>query len=157
LDRPDSDRELVSSFLAELIDVISADEYQKAFTILLSRGSASQGSLEKVTEKDVEMGNSSRPSNPTPSLGGPRVDPAMNAPDALSQVTPTTTVVDGPSSAHSTNTTMSYGVQVASRWRSSLLQPQSRIGSDSSPGDPSSPPSHLFHNQHPTTDEARAL
>lgn len=133
------------------------------FTILLSRSSASQGSLEKVTEMDVETGNSgvmSRPLNPTPTLGRPRIDPAMNAPDALSQVTPTTTGADEPSSAHSTNTTnttMSFGVQVASRWRSSLLQLQPRPGSDISPGDPSSPRSHLSHNQHPTTDEARAL
>jgi hypothetical protein len=133
--------------------------FHQRFTVLLSRGSTSQGSVEKMTE-DVERGNSSvtsRPSNPTPTLGRPRVDPAMNAPDALSQVTPTTTGVDEPSSAHSTNTTMSYGVQVASRWRSSLLQPQSRTGSDTSPGDPSSPPSHLSQNQRPTTDEPRAL
>jgi hypothetical protein len=136
------------------------------FTILLSRSSASQGSqgsLENVTEMDVETGNPSvmsRPLNPTSTLGGPRIDPAMNAPDALSQVTPTTTGAEEPSSAHSTNTTnttMSYGVQVASRWRSSLLLPQPRTGSDISPGDPSSPRSHLSHNQHFTTDEARAL
>lgn len=134
------------------------------FTILLSRGSASQGSLEKMTEKDVELGNSSvtsRPSNPTPTLGRPRVDPAMNAPDALSQVTPTTTGADEPSSAHSTNTTMSYGVQVASPWRSSLPQPQPpATGSDPSPDDvvsPSSLLSHLSHNQHSITVEARAL
>jgi len=132
------------------------------FTILQSR-SASQGSLEKMTEMDVERGNSSvtsRPSNPTPTPGRPRVDPAMNAPDALSQVTPTATDADEPPSAHSTNTTMSYGVQVASRWRSSPLQPPSRTDSDTSPGDvvsPSSPPSHLSHNQQPTTYETHAL
>jgi hypothetical protein len=137
--------------------------FHQRFTILRSRGSGSQGSLEKMTEKDVERGNSSvtsRPSNPTPTLGGPRVDPAMNAPDALSQVTPTTTDADEPSSAHSTNTTISYGVQVASPWRSSLLQPPpSGTISDPSPVDvvsPPSPPSHLSH-KHPTTVEARAL
>lgn len=131
------------------------------FTILMSRGSASQGSLEKMTEKDVERGNSSlmsRPLNPTPTLSRPRVDPAMNAPDALSQVTPTITDADEPSSAQSTNTTMSYGVQVASRWRSSLLRPPSLT--DPRPGDvvlPSPPPSHFSRSQRPTTDEARAL
>lgn len=132
--------------------------FHQRFTTLLSRSSVSQGSLEKMTEKDVETGNSSvmsRPLNPTSILGRPRVDPAMNAPDALSQVTPSTT--DEPSSAHSTNTTMSYGVQVTSQWRSSHVQPQPRTSSDISPGDPSSPRSHLSHNQHTTADEARAL
>jgi hypothetical protein len=137
--------------------------FHQRFTILQSRGSASQGSLEGMTEKDVEKGNSiviSRPSNPTSTPGRPLVDPAMNAPDALSQVTPTTTGADEPPSAHSTNTTMSYGAQVTSRWRSSLLQPPSRIGSDTSPSDvvsSSSPPSPLSQNQHPTTDEVHAL
>ncbi len=134
------------------------------FAVLRSRGSSSQGSLEKMTE-DVEKGNSSvsvmsRPLNPTPTQGGLPVDPAMNAPDALSQVTPTTTTTDGPSSAHSTNTTMSYGVQVASRWRSSPLQPPSRTDSDTSPGDlvlPSSPLSHLSNSRYSTIDEAHAL
>jgi hypothetical protein len=133
------------------------------FTILQSSGSASHGSLERMTEKDAEKGNSiviSRPLNPTSTPGAPRVDPAMNALDALSQVTPTTTGAEEPPSAHSTNTTMSYGVQVASRWRSSLLQPLSRTGSDTSPGDvvsPSLPPSPLSHNQHVIPDEAHAL
>ncbi len=134
------------------------------FAVLRSRGSSSQGSLEKMTE-DVEKGNSSvsvmsRPLNPTPTQGGLPVDPAMNAPDALSQVTPTTTTTDGPSSAHSTNTTMSYGVQVASRWRSSPLQPPSRTDSDTSPGDlvlPSSPLSHLSNSRYSTIDEAHVL
>jgi hypothetical protein len=132
------------------------------FDVLRSRGSSSQGSLEKMTEKDVERGNSngtSRPLNPTPTHGGPPVDPAMNAPDALSQVTPTTTDADEPSSAHSSNSTMSYGVQVASRWRSSPLEPPSRIGSHSSPGgtpSPSSPLSRLS-NRYSTIYEARAL
>ncbi len=131
------------------------------FAVLRSRGSSSQGSLEKLSEKDIEKGNSSvitRPLNPTPTHSGPPVDPSMNAPDALSQVTPTTTE---PSSAHSTNTTTtSYGMQVASRWRFSPLQSPSRTGSDTSPGDvvsPLSPLSHLSNNRSSTIDEARAL
>lgn len=131
------------------------------FAALRSPGSSPQGSLEKMTEKDVEKGNSSvtsRPLNPTPTQGGP-VDPAMNAPDALSQVTPTTTDGNEPSSAHSSNSTVSYGVQVASRWRSSPLEPPSRTGSHTSPGgipSPSSPLSHVS-NRYSTIDEARAL
>jgi Transient receptor potential (TRP) ion channel len=132
--------------------------FYRRFTTLPSRGSTSQGSLEKMTEKDVEKGEStvtSRPSNPTPPHG-PLVDPTMNAPDALSQVTPTTAE---PSSAHSTDTTMSYGLQLPSRWRSSFLRPPSRTGSDIARGDvaSSSPPSPLSHNRQPTIEEARAL
>ncbi|KAI0297179.1 TRP-domain-containing protein [Russula brevipes] len=136
--------------------------FRQRFNTLPSRDSESQGSFEKAMEKDVEKGNSSetsRPLNPTPTHGGPPVDPAMNAPDALSQVTPTTTNGE-PSSAHSTGTTMSYGVQVPSQWRSSPLQPPSRAGSDSAHGDVvllSSPPSHPSHNRQQTIDEARAL
>jgi Transient receptor potential (TRP) ion channel len=134
--------------------------FRRRFTTLPSRGSTSQGSLDKTTEKDVEKGEStvtSRPSNPTPTHGGPRVDPAMNALDVLSQVTPTTAE---PSSAHSTDTTMSYGVQLPSRWRSSFLRPPSRTGSDIAHGDvasSSSPPSPLSHNRQPTIEEGRAL
>lgn len=131
---------------------------QRRFAVLRSRGSSSQGSLENPTEKDVERGNSnatSRPLNPTPTHGGPPVDPAMNAPDALSQVTPTTTE---PSSAHSSNSTMSYGVQVTSQWRSSPLGPPSRTGSHSSPGDTPSPsPLSRLSNRYSTIYEARAL
>ena len=132
------------------------------FSVLRSRGSSSQGSLEGMTEKDVEKGNSnvtSRPVNPTPTHGGLPVDPAMNAPNALSQVTPTTTDAAQPSSAHSSNSTMSYGVQVASRWPSSPLEPPSRTGSHTIPGgtpSPSSPLSHLS-NRYSTIYEARAL
>jgi hypothetical protein len=132
------------------------------FAVLRSRGSSSQGSLEGMTENDVEKGNSnamSRPLNPTPTHGGPPVDPTMNAPDALSQVTPTSTDANEPSSAHSSNSTMSYGVQVASRWRSSPLEPPSRTGSHTSPGgipSPSSPLSHVT-NRYSTIDGARAL
>jgi hypothetical protein len=134
----------------------------RRFTVLRSRGSSSQGSLESMTEKDVEKGNSnvaSRPFNPTPTHGGPAVDPAMNAPDALSQVTPTTTDANRPSSARSSNSTMSYGVPVASRWPSSPLEPPSRTGSHSSPGDiPSaSSPLSRVSNRYSTIDEAGAL
>jgi hypothetical protein len=134
--------------------------FYRRFTTLPSRGSTSQGSLEKMTEKDVEKGEStvtSRPSNPTPTHGGPLVDPTMNAPDALSQVTPTTAE---PSSAHSTDTTMSYGLQLPSRWRTSFLRPPSRTASDIARGDvasSSSPPSPLSHNRQPTIEEACAL
>jgi hypothetical protein len=132
------------------------------FTELRSRGSSSQGSLERMTENDVEKGNSnviSRPLNPTPTHGGPPVDPAMNAPEVLSQVTPTTTDANEPSSAHSSNSTMSYGVPVASRWRSSPLEPPSRTGSHTSPGGISSPSSPLSHlsNRYSTIEGARAL
>jgi len=132
------------------------------FSALRSRISSRQGSLEGMTEKDVEKGNSnvtSRPLNPTPTHGGPPVDQAMNAPDALSQVTPTTADADEPSSAHSSNSTMSYGVQVASRWRSSPLESPSRTGSHTNPGGISSPSSPLSHlsNRYSTIDEARAL
>ena len=132
------------------------------FASLGSRGSSTQGSLEKMTEKDVEKGNSnmtSRPLNPTPTQGRPTVDPAMNAPDALSQVTPTTTDANEPSSAHSSNSTTSYGVQVASRWPSSPLESPPRTGSHTSPGGISSPSSPLSHvsNRYSTTDGARAL
>lgn len=135
---------------------------QQRFAALRSRGSSSQGSLEGMTEKDVEKGNSSvmsRPLNPTPTQGGPPVDPAMNAPDALSQVTPTATDANEPSSAHSSNSTMSYGVQVASRWRSSPLEPPSRTNSHTIPSGISSPSSPLSHvsNRYSTIDEARAL
>ena len=130
------------------------------FAVLRSRGSSSQGSLEGMTEKDVEKGNfnvTSRPLNPTPTHGGPPVDPAMNAPDALSQVTPTTTDAQ-PSSAHSSNSTMSYGVPVASRWPSSPLEPPSRTGPHSSPGGISSPsPLSRLSNRYSTIDEGRAL
>jgi len=134
--------------------------FHRRFTTLRSRGSGSQGSLEKTTEKDTEKGNfdvTSRPLNPTPTHGGPLVDPAMNAPDVLSQLTPTTANPE-PSSAHSTDTTTSYGVQVPSRWRSSLLQSPLQTGSDTSRGDvgsPSSRPPRHSYNQHPTMDEAR--
>ena len=134
------------------------------FSVLRSRGSSSQESLEGMTEKDVEKGNSnvtSRPLNPTPTHGGPPVDPAMNAPDALSEVTPTPTPTDAdePSSAQSSNSTMSYGAPVASRWPSSPLEPPSRTGSHSSPGGISSPSSPLsrLSNRYSTIDEARAL
>lgn len=135
---------------------------QQRFSVLRSRGSLSQGSLEGMAEKDVEKGNSnvmSRPVNPTPTHGGPQVDPAMNAPDVLSQVTPTTADANEPSSAHSSNSTTSYGVQVTSRWRSSPLGPPSRTGSHTSPGDislPSSPLSRLS-NRYSAVDGARAL
>jgi Transient receptor potential (TRP) ion channel len=134
------------------------------FAVLRSRGSSSQGSLEGMTEKDVEKGNSnsnltSRPLNPTPTHSGPPVDPAMNAPDALSQVTPTTIDANEPSSAHSSNSTMSYGVPVVSRWRASPLEPPSRTGSHTSPGGVPSPSSPLSHvsNRYSTVDGARAL
>jgi hypothetical protein len=131
------------------------------FAELRSRDSSSQGSLERMTENDVERGNSnvvSRPLNPTPTHGGPPVDPAMNAPEVLSQVTPTTDANE-PSSAHSSNSTMSYGVPVASRWRSSSLEPPSRTGSHISPSGISSPSSPLsqLSNRYSTIDEARAL
>ena len=133
----------------------------RRFATLPSRSSTSEGSLEneKVTEKDVEKAEStvtSRPLNPTPTHSGPRVDPAMNAPDVLSQVTPTTAE---PSSAHSTDTTVSYGLEVPSRWRTSVLQPPSRTGSDIAHGDvaSSSLPSPLSHNRQSTIEEARAL
>jgi Transient receptor potential (TRP) ion channel len=135
--------------------------FYQPFTTLGSRSVSPQGSLEKGTEKDIEKGKSnaiSRPLNPTPTHG-PVVDPAMNAPDALSQLTPTTPSAE-PSSAHSTNTTMSYGVQVPSRWRTSHLQPSPHTGSELAHGDdasPSSPPSHLSHNRQSTFDEAQAL
>lgn len=134
----------------------------RRFVTLLSRSSTSQGSLENetMTEKDVEKAEStvtSRPSNPTPTHSGPRVDPTMNAPDVLSQVTPTTAE---PSSAHSTDTTISYGVELPSRWRSSLLQPlPSQTGSDIAHGDiasSSSLPSPLPHRQS-TVEEVHAL
>ncbi|KAH9957895.1 hypothetical protein BC827DRAFT_1222160 [Russula dissimulans] len=133
--------------------------FHRRFTTLRSRGSGSQGSLEKATEKDTEKGNSdmtSRPLNPTPTHGRPLVDPAMNAPNALSQLTPTTANPE-PSSAHSTDTTTSYGVQVPSRWHSSLLQSPSQTGSDTIHGDVgslSSPPGHS-PNRQSTIDEAR--
>ncbi|KAI0305780.1 hypothetical protein B0F90DRAFT_1815348 [Multifurca ochricompacta] len=132
----------------------------RPFATLRSRGTASQSSLERGTEKDIEKDISSmtsRPLNPTPTHGGPRVNPVMNAPEALSEITPTTTYAE-PSSAHSTDTTTSYGAQVPSRWRSSFLQTSSRAGSDSAHGDvvsPSSPPSRLSHSRQPTIDEAR--
>jgi len=135
----------------------------RRFATLRSRSSTSQGSLEKemTTEKDIEKAEStvtSRPSNPTPTHSGPRVDPAMNARDVLSQVTPTTAE---PSSAHSTDTTVSYGVEVPSRWRSSLPQvPPSRTGSDIAHGDvtsSSSLPSPLSHNRQSIIEEPRAL
>lgn len=135
----------------------------RRFAILPSRSSTStsQGSFEneKATEKDVEKAEStvtSRPSNPTPTHSGPRVDPVMNAPDVLSQVTPTTAE---PSSAHSTDTTVSYGVEVPSRWQTSVLQSPSRTGSDIARADvaSSSLPSPLSHNRQSTIEEARAL
>jgi len=133
--------------------------FHRRFTTLRSRGSGSQGSLEKTMEKDTEKGDSdvtSRPLNPTPTHGGPLVDPAMNVPDALSQLTPTTANPE-PSSAHSTDTATSYGVQVPSQWRSSLLQSPSQIGSDTGHddvGSPSSRPPRRSHNQQPTMDGA---
>jgi hypothetical protein len=132
----------------------------RPFSALRSRGTASQGSVEKDAE--LEKGNTSvtsRPLNPTPTHGL-TVDPAMNAPEALSEVTPTTTYAE-PSSAHSTDTSASYGVQVPSRWRSSfLLPPPSRAGSESSHGDVHSPISSPLRNspsRQPTIDEVRAL
>ncbi|KAI0253982.1 hypothetical protein BJV78DRAFT_1187714 [Lactifluus subvellereus] len=129
--------------------------FHQPFTVLGSRSTISQGSLEKG---DVEKGKSratSRPLNPTPTHG-PLVDPTMNAPEALSQLTPTTFSA-GPSSAHSTNTTMSYGVQISSGWHSSLLQPSPHTGANGDDASPSSPPSHLSQNRQSTIDEARAL
>ena len=133
---------------------------RRPFSALGSRGTASQGSVEKDAEKGLENGNASRPVNPTPTHGGPPVDPAMNAPEALSLVTPTTTYAE-PSSAHSTDTSASYGEQVPSRWRSSFPQllPPSRAGSESSHGDapsPLSPPSRNEPSRQPTIDEVRA-
>ncbi|KAH8990616.1 TRP-domain-containing protein [Lactarius akahatsu] len=130
---------------------------RRPFTALRSRGTASQGSVDKDAEKELEKGNAnvtSRPLNPTP-MHGPLVDPAMNAPEALSQVTPTTTYAE-PSSAHSTDTSASYGAQVPSRWRSSFpLSPPSRAGSESAHGDvpPLSPPSRNSPSRQPTIDE----
>ena len=137
---------------------------RQPFAALRSRGTASQGSIEKDADKELEKGNAgvtSRPINPTPTHGGPTVDPAMNAPEALSQVTPTTTYAE-PSSAHSTDTSASYGVQVPSRWRSSfpLPPPLSHADSGSSHGDvpsPLSPPTRISQNRQPTIDEVRAL
>lgn len=117
--------------------------FHRRFTTLPSRSSASQDSFEKKTEKDVEKGNSgvtSRPLNPTPTHGGLLVDPAMNAPDALSQITPTRSDAEPPS-AHSTDTTVSYGEQVPSRWPSFLDSPL-RKGSDAAHDD-LVPPSSL--------------
>ena len=135
---------------------------RRPFSALRSRGTASQGSVEKDADKELEKGNTSttsRPLNPTPTHGGPTVDPAMNAPEALSEVTPTTTYAE-PSSAHSTDTSASYGVQVPSRWRSSfLLPPPSRAGSESSHADvpsPISPPLRNPPSRQPTIDEAHA-
>jgi hypothetical protein len=134
--------------------------FHQPFTVLGSRSTISQGSLEKGP-KDIEKGKlsvTSRPLNPTPTHGL-LVDPAMNAPEALSQLTPTTPSAV-PSSAPSTSTTMSYGIQVSSRWRSSLIQPSQLSGCELAHGnDPSSssPPSYLSHNQQITFDEARAL
>jgi hypothetical protein len=132
---------------------------RRPFAALRSRGTASQGSVEKDAEQELEKGNASgtsRPINPTPTHGGPTVDPAMNAPEALSQVTPTTTYAE-PSSAHSTDTSASYGVQVPSQWRSSFpLPPPSRAGSESSHGDVPSPLSPPSRSRQPTIDEVRA-
>ncbi len=134
---------------------------RRPFAALRSRGTSSQGSVEKDAEKELEKGNASvtsRPLNPTPTHGL-LVDPAMNAPEALSQVTPTTTYAE-PSSAHSTDTSASYGVQVPSRWRSSfpLPPPSSRAGSESAHDDasPLSPPSRNSPSRQPTIDEVRA-
>jgi Transient receptor potential (TRP) ion channel len=137
--------------------------FHQPFAVLGSRSTISQGSLDKGPKKDIEQGNSSvtsRPLNPTPTHGLP-VDPAMNAPEALSQLTPTTPSVM-PSSAPSTSTTTSYGIQVSSRWRSSLIQPPPLSGSELAQGDEaspssSSPLSDLPHSQQITFDEARAL
>jgi hypothetical protein len=136
---------------------------RRPFSALRSRGTASQESVERDAEKELEKGDTSvtsRPLNPTPTHGGPTVDPAMNAPDALSEVTPTTTYAE-PSSAHSTDTTASYGAQVPSRWRSSfILPPPSRAGTESTHGDVSSPISPPLRNspsRQPTIDEVRAL
>ncbi|KAH9986524.1 hypothetical protein BJV74DRAFT_964366 [Russula compacta] len=131
--------------------------FHRQFTTLSSRSSASQDSFEKKTEKDVEKGNSnvtSRPLNPTPTHSGSLVDPAMNAPDALSQITPTTSDAEPPS-AHSTDTTVSYGEQVPSRWRP-FLDSLSRKGSDTAHDDlvPSSLPLQTPRRQL-TIDEAR--
>ncbi|KAI9509743.1 TRP-domain-containing protein [Russula earlei] len=132
----------------------------RRFRTVPSRGSGSQGSLGNTTEKDVEKGNvnvTSRPLNPTPTQGGPLVDPAMNAPNALSQVTPTTAYTE-PSSAHSTDTTTSFGIQVPSRWHPSPLQLPSRSGSNtghSDIGSPSSPPSRAADNQQPMVEGPR--
>lgn len=135
---------------------------RQPFSALRSRGTASQGSIDRDAEKELEKGDAnmtSRPLNPTPTHGGPTVDPAMNAPDALSELTPTTTHAE-PSSAHSTDTTASYGVQVPSRWRSSfLLSPPSRAGTESIHGDvssPISPPPRNSPSRQPTIDEVRA-
>ncbi|KAH9176441.1 TRP-domain-containing protein [Lactarius sanguifluus] len=117
---------------------------RRSFTALRSRGTAETANV------------TSRPLNPTP-MHGPLVDPAMNAPEALSQVTPTTTYAE-PSSAHSTDTSASYGAQVPSRWRSSFpLSPPSRAGSESAHGDvsPLSPPSRNSPSRQPTIDEIR--
>jgi len=135
---------------------------RERFSVLRSRGSSPQASLEITTEKDVEKANSNvtvRPLNPTPTHSGPPVDPAMNEPDALTQVTPTTADANEPSSAHSSNSTMSYGVQVASRWRSSPLEPPSRTDSHTNFGGISSPSSPLsrLSNRYSTIVEARAL
>lgn len=134
--------------------------FHQSFSVLGSRGTTSQGSLERGAEKDIEKGKSSatsRPLNPTPTHG-PLVDPTMNAPEALSQLTPTTPA--GPSSPHSTNTTTSYGVQILSEWHSSLSQPSPHTGTESAHGNdasPSSQPSHLSQNRQSTIDETRAL
>ncbi len=135
---------------------------RRPFSALRSRGTASQGSVEKDVEKELEKGDTrvtSRPFNPTPTHGGSPVDPAMNAPEALSQVTPTTTYAE-PSSARSTDTSMSYGVQVPSRWRFSFLRsPPSRAGSESTYGDGTSPvslPSRNSHNRQLTIGEVPA-
>ncbi|KAI9463532.1 hypothetical protein BJY52DRAFT_1252093 [Lactarius psammicola] len=133
---------------------------RRPFAALRSRGTSSQGSVEKDAEKELEKGTpsvTSRPLNPTPTHGL-LVDPAMNAPEALSQVTPTTTYAE-PSSAHSTDTSASYGVQVPSRWRSSFPPPpSSRAGSESAHVDtsPLSPPSRKSPSRQPTIDEVRA-
>ncbi|KAI0266871.1 hypothetical protein BC834DRAFT_1041127 [Gloeopeniophorella convolvens] len=133
---------------------------RRPFSALRSRSTESQASLGKTTEKDTEKGVATvltRPVNPTPT-DGPLVDPEMNAPGALSAITPTTTYAE-PSSANSTDTTTSYGAQVPSRWRSSFLQPPSRAGSDSTHGETTSPtsapPSRMSHSRQPTIDEAR--
>jgi Transient receptor potential (TRP) ion channel len=131
--------------------------FHESFAVLGSRGTTSQGSLEKGAERDIEKGKSIvtlRPLNPTPA-DGPQVDPMMNVPEALSQVTPTTPSAV-PSSAHSTNTTLSYGVQFPSRWSSSVLRPSPHTGSESADGDAPSPPSLMLHNRE-STFEARAL
>ncbi|KAI0047783.1 TRP-domain-containing protein [Auriscalpium vulgare] len=150
---------------------------RRPFNALRSRSGSSTGDDQSALEKGANSEKSKsdvrvsavavdeRPRNPTPTHNE-EIDPAVR--QTYPAFTPTTTIAE-PSSAHSTDTSTSYGHQIQSRWRlathtrsssaadSTITRTPLSTSYGPSPVDDTRPPSpsQFGHSRQPTIEEER--